>query len=205
MQTSGDLAEQVVAGVVAEPIVDILEPVEVEENDGWVQHRAGPSVEGVVHAVAEQRTIGQPRERVVEGLMHELVLGLLAGGDVVHIDHDALYVRIVEKVDGPSGQPHVTVGLRNAGLSGEHAAGREQGLVEHRPCRVIIRGHEVQRAAPLGLDARMAEHRRQRRHVIHDHPFLVEEDHRVGGVGRERAVQPLTRCQSVLGIVSQAE
>ena len=58
-----DLAQQVVAGVVAEGVVDRLEAVEVEEQDGAVAVRAG---EGGLDALDERRAVGQPGQRVGE-------------------------------------------------------------------------------------------------------------------------------------------
>ena len=64
--------EQLVAAVVAEGVVDLLEPVQVDDGDG------GPGVaphrlhDGFVGALVEQRPVGQLGERVVLG--QELVL-----------------------------------------------------------------------------------------------------------------------------------
>ena len=66
--------------------------------------------------------------------MDELILGPLAIGDVVQVDHDALDVGLVEQVDGSGRQPHVVaVGPRDPRLAGEHHAGSEERLVEQGP------------------------------------------------------------------------
>ena len=64
----------------AEAVVDRLEVVEVDEQDG--QPAAAPrcgSDERVLEAVDEQRPVGEPGQRVVERLVAELVLERLAG------------------------------------------------------------------------------------------------------------------------------
>ncbi|GAC1324011.1 MAG: hypothetical protein NVSMB13_04760 [Mycobacteriales bacterium] len=66
---SGSLDEQLVADLVTEGVVHALEPVEVEEQHG---HRllAGPGPQqALLEPVLEQRPVGQPGERVVEGLV----------------------------------------------------------------------------------------------------------------------------------------
>ena len=70
----------------ADAVVDGLEVVEVQE-----QHRHGSATPStprkrVLHAIREQRPVGEARERVVERLVLELFLKSLAAGDVP--DHD---------------------------------------------------------------------------------------------------------------------
>ena len=78
LQALRELAEQLVAGVVAEAVVDVLEPVEVEE-----QHRDAGAValgpgERVGEELDEQAAVRQPGEQVVVGPVREQVLGRLA-------------------------------------------------------------------------------------------------------------------------------
>ena len=82
-QSFAERHEQRVAGVVAEAVVDELEPVEVEE-----QHRDGCVVtpgarEGEHEELEEQRAIRKSGQRVVMGLVRELSLELFA------LDRDA--------------------------------------------------------------------------------------------------------------------
>ena len=82
--------QQLVAGQVAEAVVDDLEAVEVEEEDGGQPLRlAARALDRLPQPVHEQRAVGQAGERVVEGVVEELLLGLLAVGDVVGVEHDA--------------------------------------------------------------------------------------------------------------------
>src|SRR5207302_1884837 len=69
----GHLAEDLVAGQVAEAIVDLLEPVEVEHEDGRVGQAAPRLLHGKGKAVAEQQLVGRTGERIVERLVADLV------------------------------------------------------------------------------------------------------------------------------------
>ena len=53
-------------------VVDGLEAVEVDEEHAQLGLAAGRHVERVLQAVEEERAVGQPGERVVEGLLHGL-------------------------------------------------------------------------------------------------------------------------------------
>ena len=77
-QPRGDGAQQGVAGVVAEAVVDELEVVEVEEEDP--DRRAGDrgAAERVVDRVDEAEPVGQAGERVVEDAVAERAVGGVA-------------------------------------------------------------------------------------------------------------------------------
>ena len=70
---SATTGQELVAGPVAQAVVDQLEAVEVEEHHhrGWsvVAEAAG---DGVAQAVDQQQAVGQAGERVVQGLMGQL-------------------------------------------------------------------------------------------------------------------------------------
>ena len=75
-ETLGQLGQQLVAAIVAEPVVDDLEAVDAEPEHGDGAAVAGGERERVVDAVDEQRAVRQPRQRVVQ----RAVLGLLFEG-----------------------------------------------------------------------------------------------------------------------------
>ena len=66
-----------------ETVVDGLEVVEVDVDHR--DFRRATTAERVVDPVAEEGAVREPRERVVERLMGELVLELLLLGDVDHV------------------------------------------------------------------------------------------------------------------------
>ena len=133
LQAERDLDEQLVAGRVAEAVVDRLEVVEVEEQQGDVVAAAARPLERVLDAVQEQRPVRQPGERVVECLVRELVLEHAPLGHVVRREHDAAHRLVVQEVaedalDRPEAavcvpQPQLPLhlGLRRDGVAASSA------------------------------------------------------------------------------------
>src|SRR5262249_34912962 len=82
-QSLGDLLEELVAGGVAESVVDVLEAVEVEEEDGGLALAAPRVGERLAQAVAEQAAVRQAGEWIMQGEMSDLLLRASALGDVL--------------------------------------------------------------------------------------------------------------------------
>ena len=83
-ETMADGDQQLVAGAMPQAVVDRLEIVEIQEEDrqrGLAQP-AG-AIERVLDAIDEERPVGEPGQRIVQRLVAELCLELLAGRDVV--------------------------------------------------------------------------------------------------------------------------
>ena len=75
----GDVAEVRVAVVVAEGVVDLLEPVEVDDRDPYGFTRPACRRDRVRDAIAEERAVRKPGQEVVQ--CHVLVgLGAAGGG-----------------------------------------------------------------------------------------------------------------------------
>ena len=124
VQALGHLDEQPVAGGVAEAVVDLLEAVQVEEQHGHRRRLALGPLEGVVDPVLEQGPVGQRGQRVVEGLVDELVLELAALGDVAGVQDQAADAGVVEQVgDGELDGAPVAVAVAQRQLQLEHAVG----------------------------------------------------------------------------------
>ena len=114
LQPPADADQELVAGHVAEAVVDDLEPVEVEEEDGEPEPLRPPRpVHGAVEPVGEQGAVGQAGEDVVIGLVEELLLGGLARGDVFVGDDDPNAVNVAEP-----GDSHVEPVASGGGLAG---------------------------------------------------------------------------------------
>ena len=71
----GDPDQQLVPSVVAEPVVDQLQAVEVDEEHGHPPIATEVTAQGVAHAVGEQGAVGQPGQVVVESLVAKPRLG----------------------------------------------------------------------------------------------------------------------------------
>jgi hypothetical protein len=106
-EAAGDLAQQGVAGGVAERVVDRLEPVEIdEEQAGPVPFQPSP-VERRGRRVERVGPVGQAGELVVRGLVRQLQLQLLAFAD----GGDDLRHRGVHDLSQPSGRGSCNSGL----------------------------------------------------------------------------------------------
>ena len=97
-ETACDLAEDAVAGRMAEAVVDGLELVEVDEHDGNRCSRPLGARERMLDAIREERPVGEVRDGVVEGLMGELILEHLALADVAAVQDDSADVLVREQV-----------------------------------------------------------------------------------------------------------
>jgi hypothetical protein len=80
------LEQHLVAGAVSQRVVDPLEAVEVDEQDGAARLLPAPARQRVLQAIEEQRPVRQTGQRVVQRHVREPVLGVLALG---HVDRDA--------------------------------------------------------------------------------------------------------------------
>ena len=84
------LDQEPVPGQVSQAVVDVLEAVEVEQQDGeQVPVVALGAADGPVDAFGDQRPVGQPGQGVVERLVGELFLVRLLGGDVLECAQNA--------------------------------------------------------------------------------------------------------------------
>ena len=87
LQALADLAQQFVAGGVAQGIVDRLEAVEIEPQHRQGMRLAAGQPQRLLQPVPEQGPIGQFCQRVKMGQFPVLLLAQPAVGDVVQ-DHD---------------------------------------------------------------------------------------------------------------------
>ena len=87
-QPLAELVQERVAAVVAERVVDLLEPVEVHQQDGVRAAAALRALEGLADAIVEEPPVRQPRQRVVQRLMPQSRLGLLALDELRELARD---------------------------------------------------------------------------------------------------------------------
>ncbi len=167
-QAGGHLAQQLVAGVVSEAVVDRLEAVEVQVEHDRRGCAPPPPPHGVVEPFAEEHPVGEPGQRVVQRLSGQLLLRLLAGGHVEQVDDDAADGRVLDQAHGAGLDPGGTTGAVQRPLVDHHLTGLGQRVPEqpvqavrivaaHAPCEVrggcLVGAHEAveQRGDPLDL------------------------------------------------------
>jgi hypothetical protein len=87
----GDFDQQAIAHGVPEAVVDGLEAIQIDEQDGAGFSIAAPRVaETTAQAVHEQNAVREPGERIVQGIVDQALFGLLASGDVGLRARDAI-------------------------------------------------------------------------------------------------------------------
>ena len=115
----GHLGEQGVAHVVAGVVVDVLELVEVEEQQGHMAAGAADAVECIGGGAQQQDAVRQAGEPVVGGLAHQLGLHVVACRDVADdaapVLDDALVIAMDDEVDVED--PLEAVGAAEADLA----------------------------------------------------------------------------------------
>ncbi len=148
--------QDLVADEMAERVVDDLEAVEVEEEDGARRRRARAAADGVLEAVLEEHPVRQPGERVVQRVVLELQLGRLAVRDVGLGAREAAGTPVgaahglgAREHPAPAAveRPHAVLGLEVLGLADEVVL---HGLLDLRP---VLRVHPPE---PVVCDLRRA-------------------------------------------------
>src|SRR3954471_4145267 len=155
LQPLGDGLQQLVAGLVAERVVDHLEAVEVEEQHGRARLRvvAAGAPDRLVEAVEEQHAVGEAGERVVERVVLQAALGLAAVRDVGERADDARGPAVlVAHRDGAGEHPAVAaVAVLDPMLELEVLAGGlgEVGVERLRERGPLVGVHAPEPLAPL--------------------------------------------------------
>ena len=183
-------------------VVDALEVVEVEEQDGHGLAGACRPGEGVLDAVAEQRLVGEVGERVVERLVGELALEALLLGDVAEAPHaadglavDPLRHRVA--LEDPSVRELDDVVRRRLGALVQladlaHEQLRVHQLVEdERQGDGVVEGVEDLRRDLPQVDEALVEAR--------DAPGVVDDEDPVGGGVEGRRQQGQGAVELVVG------
>ena len=160
-QAAGHLAEHLVAGGMAEAVVDALEAIHVEEVDGRGGGALAPA-QRMTEAIGEQSTVGETGEVVVERQPLELGLHPLAVG---HVEEDAVEERVAAAVV-PAHDGHLvadpdpaTVGRAQPVLLHERLARAGAVRLAGGHARVIVGMHETipDRVVAEPLIARVTE------------------------------------------------
>ena len=88
-QPPGHLDQQLVPHIVAETVVDRLEMVEIDEQKGYAMIVPAGDRDSLLDPFRQQQAVGQSGQRVVIGLMLDLLVLAMQIGDIVEDRHIA--------------------------------------------------------------------------------------------------------------------
>ncbi|MCE3606561.1 hypothetical protein LXA47_23580 [Massilia sp. P8910] len=137
LQALGHLAQQQVARIVAEAVVDFLETVEVDEQQGQREFGAGRAAHVLLEPFAEQYAVGQAGQAVVIGVAQDLRFRRLEFGNIARRAGDGIDRAIL-----------VNHGEQDVAVSVRRAVG--QGACEFAASGRARVGHGAQVAPQLG-------------------------------------------------------
>ena len=195
-----DRGEQFVAGSMAERVVDELEVIEVGEEDGQLIDRtAGGACERVRDPVREQCPVGKSRERIVEGLVLELLLEPLTVGDVAEVQHHPTDGGVVRSVLRDHLHPApAAVGMSHAELGGLLPPLVAGQAVQRRPHPADVLGvHVILEWTALAVDRIKAENAAHCVGLVSHPPVGGKHHHHVRRVLDERAEARLALAKIV--------
>ena len=198
VQQAGHRDQERVADVVPEPVVDGLEPVEVEMADA----RPGDPVgECGAEPVLEEGAVGQQGQGVVQRLSPQPFPQLTKGGDVLD-QRDDEHGHAVGVADGRGGEvgPHHVPLAVPVSLLHPRAVAFALGdvAVELPHLRSVVGVDEVAHREQAELLDRVAEHRGEGRVDVDDPAFHVDDPDPDAGVGEDGAEAGLARAQRTL-------
>ena len=185
-----DLGQHLVAGRVTEAVVDRLEVVEVEEDDGDALVLASRTRDRVPHPLREERAVGEAGHRIVEGLMGELLLERLPLADVAAVEDDAAHVLVLQQVGAVDLElmwrpvsMHQRA-LEDLGLVASHRRRVEQELADAVAVRWV---EELLEPPPDHVLGGMTEQAPDRGALIADGAVRPDHGDQVARVAHERA------------------
>ena len=214
LQQLGEGDQQAVADRVAEAVVDVLEAVEVEAEDGEGGAALADAGEGRVEVLPEGLAVGEAGQRVVQRVVAGALLagaqgdlGAAAAGDVAGDDLDAgdLAVGVAQRDDG-RGEEHVLAGVVDHLLDG-HGDAALHDLLEAgvlRGAQLLVLEQVVEGLADQVVDGGV-EDVGDEAVGVDDRAALVEADQQhVGGLDEE-LVLDLALLQGALDLAALAD
>ncbi len=141
----GDRLEQQVAGLLAVAVVDVLEFVEVDQQHGEPRAHGAGDFDLVQAAVAEQRAVGQAGQRVEQGKLLELQVGVVEAA-VQPLQFDLVGFRLAPGEFDLLHRHRVLDGDRR--LGGEQLQQLEIALAELAAAQLVDADQAAEEAAP---------------------------------------------------------
>ena len=208
-EPAGDEREQPVAGVVAEVVVDGLEPVEVDEEHRQERRVASGAGQRGFQAVEEQHTVRETGERIVQRAVAEVGLLHLQRGDVARdaVEGHRLAACVAQRHDavlGPDHRPSRRI-MRSSTVS--HPIGAAVGELAHARTVVGMQGLRHQPGILVELLGCVAEDLLHRGvHVLEagcaPDPDAVDD---VGGVLGQQPEAGFRRPQGILRVALRGD
>lgn len=206
LQPLRDQRQQLVAGVVAAGVVELLEVVEVDEQQRAAQALALAGLQRMLQPVQQQPAVRQVGQGVVVGEADDGLLGALALGDVLH-HADVVADRTVLVLDRGDAQE---LGVELAALAAvPQLTAPDAHRGQLRPHRAIELGallagaHQIALPAADGLLAAVAGDLAVGAVHLLDDRMGVGDDDGIGGFERHRGdallVQQAHLCGQVIG------
>ena len=164
-QQAADGDQELVAGVVAEGVVDLLEVVEVEQQQRAARAVAPAPLEVALELGVEAAPVGQAGEHVVVDEVGEPVLVAAPLGDVDDVDQDDVGLVGSWRVQQPAAQGHVDVLAPGVAQDAVGRARAGDVLVHARQVvgdRGVARWRELHQPHALELVRRQADDPAQR-------------------------------------------
>ena len=195
------LDEELVAGGVAQAVVDVLEVVEVDEDHGDRARPAASSPQRVLEALGEEQPVREVGEGVVKRLVGETLLEDLALVNAAQGEDGAGQEGVARDAVGPRLDEVSPVALaQDAPLRGGRRPGPGDGLGNERARDLpVLRVDDVQQARPVDLVALAPEEPLGGGSVEPDSGVLPDDEDDVGRVLDQRSEARLVRAGRVLG------
>ena len=187
VEATCDLDEHIVPGRMSQRIVDRLEVVEVEEDDGRRATRAPRTRHRLAHLLGEHGAVGEPGDGVVERLVRKFRLEALAFADVARIEQDPADVLVIDEVGEQDLElACLAVMVDQAALQrGDALTGRRGGNALREPLPVAGDRKAVE-ALPEKIVRDVTEDAFDRRALIGDRGVGLQHGDEVAGVADER-------------------
>ena len=185
----------------AEAVVDRLEVVEIDEQHGHAHAVAQRPGDRMADALVEQRAVGEMGDRIVEGLVGELLLERLALRDIAAVEHDPADRTVAQQVsveDLEVAQASVLVREQTVDHLGAAGGAGAVGEAAEQPALLVGMEQLLERAAGDLLD-RVPEHALDRRALVEDRVAGIDHGDQVAGVLDQRREPRLARTPVDLG------
>ncbi len=186
--------EQLVAGIMAVAIVDLLEMVQVHEHQRQRLMLAAGKPQGLLQPVLQQQPVRQPGQRIMVGTMRQRARQIMRGGHVLQGQHhaiEALAVRGRHRQHDLAHHPPGGVAAHQpaGGRLGPGALGQAERDRIGRRRLVVGDAAARQPARPVaaaGLLQRPAGHRDRGRIEAAQPPPRIDADHRIADAFQHR-------------------